>query len=398
MKVQDTEIEYTQKLNKVISKLIRFLDQNDFKGWEPYDVLNNRLKSFFKAPIFRVLITQVFRLSPIFIHPLLKEKRLYAKAVALFAHSFLILYEITKSRKYRDRAIYFLDWLDEHRSLQSRNFSLGSQYDLNLKTYESSSDTPSPFITALAVEAFISAYKILGQKRYLEIAESGIRYFLDELPQIQVKNDQSYFIYHPNNSRFIPNLPAIISGTLARFYSISGDITILNTVVKNLKYVVQWQRSNGSWFYNPNTKYVDNFHTGFILEALAKFEYYTKDIQFKSAFSKGLSYYIKNLFKSNGIPIHIKLSGIPQNADSLFTKIDLRDFAQTIILFNFLNEKKLHYIRQHYDLFNWSSCYFKSKKGYFYYQQLPIYIIKGPFITMQAWMLYALVKMLKQFR
>ncbi|MCI0493620.1 hypothetical protein L0Z72_01325, partial [candidate division KSB1 bacterium] len=46
-------------------------------------------------------------------------------------------------------------------------------------------------------------------------------------------------------------------------------------------------------------------------------------------------------------------------------------------------------------LLDWSIEKFQSKEGYFYYQQLPLYTIKGPFLRMQAWMLYGLSQVLK---
>jgi len=389
---------FDKKFNDAIIKLIHFLEKNDFQGWEPYDILSDRWMLIIKPRLFRVLITQIFRLSPIFVHPHFKEKKYYTKAVALLAHAFLILYEISKNIKYRDQAIFFLDWLEKHRSLLTKNFSLGSQYQLNMKNYDSSTNTPSPFITALAIEAFISAFEILGDDHYLEVATSGIRFFLDELPQIQISFNQSYFIYHPNNLKFIPNLAAKICGTMARFYSISGDKTILKTIMNNLRYVIHWQRDDGSWYYSPDTKYSDNFHTGFILEALAKFEYYVQDHQFNSAFLKGLSYYVNNFFSSRGRPNHKKLSGLPRNADSLLTKVDIRDCAQGIVLFSFLLQQNKNQSAFALNLAKWSIDHFQAKQGYFYYQQLPLYTIKRPFISMQAWMLFGLSKMLKAMR
>ena len=49
-------------------------------------------------------------------------------------------------------------------------------------------------------------------------------------------------------------------------------------------------------------------------------------------------------------------------------------------------------------LLDWSIEKFQSREGYFYYQKVPLYTIKGPFIRMQAWMLYGLSKMFKVFK
>ena len=244
----------------------------------------------------------------------------------------------------------------------------------------------------------MSAYEILNNEDYLDIAASGIRFFEHELPQIQVDSNSCYFVYHPNNLKFIPNLPSRISGTMAHFYSVTSDKTILPTIVNNLRYVVNWQRDNGSWHYSPEHNYSDNFHTGFILEALAKFEYYLQDDQFNSVFLKGLFFYKNNFFSKNGCPNHKIVTGIPSNADALFTQIDVRDCAQALVLFGFLSHQDRYQSDIAIDIANWSIDHFRSKKGFFYYQELPMYKIKSPFISMQAWMLLGLCSLLRTIK
>ncbi len=339
-------------------------------------------------------MTQALRISPIFMQGRIQPGRHYANAVALLAQAFLVQFQLTGQGKFRDQAISFLDWLQQHRSSLSRNYSLGASYQVNLKDYAAQPETPAPFITAMAVEAFLTGYEILQDPRYLDLAHCGIRYFLEELPQIQVAPDQRYFVYHPNNHRFYPNLPAVVAGTLAHFCAISPDSTVLETVISNLRYVVRWQRPDGSWFYRPKARYCDNFHTGFILEALAKFELYLQDLRFREPLNRGLDYYQHRLFDGSMRPRHKKLYGFPTNADSLLTLLDLRDCAQGIILYSLLSRWQQRYFRFAVNLAEWTIDNFRAPEGYFFYQRLPFYTIKGPFISMQAWMLLALTKLL----
>lgn len=395
MKNYQAIIDSKNKIENTIDNLIFYLKKDKFHGWEPYDFPKFKLTKLLNFHPVHVVLTQLFRLSPIFLHPYFKEKKLHSKAVTLFAQAFLILYELTNKQEHRERALFFLNWLKRHRSPQSKNFSVGNQYQLSMKTYGANEWTPSPLITCFAIEAFISAYEIFKEKCFLELAESGIKYFLEELPQKTVTHDQWYFIYHPNSNQFIPNLPAVISGNLARFYAITKDQQLLTVIKNNLNYVVKFQREDGSWLYHPKSRYIDSFHTAFVLEALAKFQYYVGDNSFENALLKGLSYYEKSFFASNGRPIHKKLCGLPSNADSLLTQIDLRDCAMGFALFSFLLSHKKHLLDQALNLLNWSFDHFRSDEGYFYYQNVPIYTIKGPFLSMQAWMLYGLSKLQK---
>lgn len=382
-----------KKINDTISKLVSYLEQSNFQGWEPYDIPEFKCLKSLKLNRLRAIMTQFFRLSPFPLYSCFKAKRAHAKAVTLFARAFLTLYELIPEPGYYDKAVHFLNWLKNNRSLQSKNFSIGNQYQLSMKTYGAIPGTPAPLITSFAIEAFLSAYEISGHKSHLEMAESGLNYLLEELPLIKVDRDQWYFIYHPNHNQFIPNLPAVISGTLAHFYTLSKDPNLLTIIKNNFNCVIKSQQNDGSWLYHPRSGYSDSFHTAFILEALAKFQYYVRDDCYEAAFVKGLSFYEQTFFKPNGCPRHKKLIGFPENADSLLTQIDLRDCGMGLALFSFLNDQRKYPLSTAINLLNWTIDHFRSEQGYFYYQKLPLYTLKSSFLSMQGWMLFGLSRM-----
>ncbi|MBN1155740.1 hypothetical protein JXB12_12550 [candidate division KSB1 bacterium] len=386
--------ENNDQVLQTIDSLLDYLEKSNYKGHEAYDVLTPSLTRRIHPAILGALLTQLIRISPFPLQKLYKEPKQYSKAMSLIAHSCLMLYKILGDPQYREKAIYCLEWLIENKSAQSRHFSLGSGYNLSMKSYDSSADTPSPLITALAVEAMITAHQILGNDRYLQFAESGIRYFLEELAIIQVDSNLSYFTYHPNNPHFIPNLPALLCGTIARYNAMKPDPRVDEIISNNLRYVVKHQSSNGSWPYEPGAPYIDSFHTGFILEGLAKYQFYMRNTEFNQSLGKGLAFYLKTFFKSNGRPVHKILTGTPANADSLLTKLDLRDCAQALVLFNVLVKLMNFPMTTSWNLYDWCVKNFKSDAGYFYYQATPLYKIRGPFIAMQAWMLFGLVNLL----
>jgi hypothetical protein len=73
---------------------------------------------------------------------------------------------------------------------------------------------------------------------------------------------------------------------------------------RNLNFVLESQNANGSWYYSTDNQrdFVDHFHTCFVLKALAKIERLTGNPDCKSAIDRGVSYYTKNLFDSEGLP------------------------------------------------------------------------------------------------
>jgi hypothetical protein len=74
---------------------------------------------------------------------------------------------------------------------------------------------------------------------------------------------------------------------------------------RNLNFVLASQNQNGSWFYamDGTRDFVDHFHTCFVLKALAKIEQLTGSGECRSAIERGVSYYVKNLFDANGLPM-----------------------------------------------------------------------------------------------
>ena len=388
-------IESETKIDAAITELLAYLETNSFQGWEPYDIPKWNWLNSPANHALRVMITQLYRLSPISLHPYFEQKKIHAKAATLLARAFLTLYEMTAERQHYEQALFFLNWIKEHRSETSKNFSIGNQYQLAMKSYDAQPGTPAPLLTCLAIEAFISAYEILNDRNFLELAASGIRYFLEELPLIKMTDDQWYFIYHPNNRQFIPNMPAVISGTLSHYYAITNEPELLPVIKNNLNCIVKSQRSDGAWLYHPGSRYSDNFHTAFILNALAGVRHHLGDRRFESAFEKGLAYYTRTFFSFRGRPIHKKIFGLPTNADSFLTRIDLRDCAMGLVFFSFLITHHQYPLALPLNLLNWTMDHFRSEQGFFHYQKIPFYTIKGPFLSMQAWMLYALSQLKK---
>lgn len=379
-----------QKIDVALTGLLNYLEAERFQGWEPYEVPELRLLSDCRWHWLRVAWTQLFRISPFYLHAHLTKAKIHAKAAALFAQAFLMLYKISGNHSFREKARFFLQWLVDHRSNSSQNFSIGNVYQLSMKSYGANPGSPAPLITCLAIDAFLSAYEIIGEASYLKLAKSGIAYFLEELPLVKKSPTEWYFVYHPNHLQFIPNIPAVISGTMAHAYARMPEASWLPVMRNNLQCVVQAQQADGSWRYHPHARYTDSFHTAFILEALAKFRHFVDSSAYNEAFQKGLQFYLNTFFTNNGHPRHKKWHGVPSNIDSLLTQIDLRDCAMALILFSRLLAQQQLALSWPLQLMLWTMNHFRADRGFFYYQKIPLATLRGPYLSMQAWMLNAL--------
>jgi hypothetical protein len=64
------------------------------------------------------------------------------------------------------------------------------------------------------------------------------------------------------------------------------------------------QRADGSWWYGEaeDLRWVDSFHTGYVLDSLWWYMVSTGDRQHRSAFQRGARFFVENFFLSDGTP------------------------------------------------------------------------------------------------
>ena len=73
---------------------------------------------------------------------------------------------------------------------------------------------------------------------------------------------------------------------------------------RNVNFVLETQNADGSWFYAVDgvRDFVDHYHTCFVMKALAKIHTLTGHAGCLEALSRGVNYYLDNLFSEDGLP------------------------------------------------------------------------------------------------
>ena len=71
-----------------------------------------------------------------------------------------------------------------------------------------------------------------------------------------------------------------------------------------MNFVLENQNSDGSWYYAMDgvRDFIDHFHTCFVLKALAKIRVLTGYEGCDDALTRGVEYYLRNLFDEDGLP------------------------------------------------------------------------------------------------
>ena len=354
-----------------------YCEAEHFKGWDPYDGLNSKLfraLPFLKnSALCRLAMIQGFKRSPINFRKIAMVPKEYnAKGIGLFLQGYCNLYKAVCANQQLQDAFgtqaQLMDKINELAelliSLQSKGYSgacWGYNFDWQARRlFLFPKYTPTVVATCFCATALMDAYEVTGNKRYLDIALSSADFVVKDLHRTEFK-DGFLFSYSPlqgNDTVF--NASLLGSKLLACCYHYTGDEEFKSLAEASVKACCEAQSEDGSWVYGmlPVQSWIDNFHTGYNLDALAAYEEMTGDTTYHSNIEKGFEFYIKNFFEPDGCPKYYHDSKYP---------IDIHCPGQLFVTLERLHKfDECRLLAE--NVLNWTVGHMQDKKGYFYYQ------------------------------
>ena len=357
------------------SKLKDYCEKENFKGWDPYDGLNSKV--FQSLPLIRdwdlarLGWIQTFKRNPVNLRKLfLVPKEYNAKGIGLILTAYCNVYDYQLSSGKEtcfsnDLLIIKIHFLaDLLLSMQSKGYSgscWGYNFDWQAKRqFFFPKNTPSVVVTAFCCSALFKVYEITKEKKYLESALSSAGFILNDLKRTS-KGNGFLFSYSPlNGNNTVFNASLLGSSLLSKCYHYTIDKTFKNAAGRSVEACVASQNSDGSWYYGdtPGQHWIDSFHTGYNLENLAIYQYFTDDRSFSSAIEMGLDFYLKNFFMDDGMPKYYHNKTYP---------IDIHCPAQLFVTLNVLERFEQNKLLAD-KVMEWTVNNMQDKDGYFYYQ------------------------------
>lgn len=374
---------------KSLNKLDVWVEENGWDGYDPYDIRGTKIFLFLQRNKYTNFGSS-FLLNR---HPMVfrgffrVKKRVNAKAMALFARAYLNLYRKTREENWLKKALVCLNWLLENPSRGYSVFCWGYPFDWQSRVFIPKG-TPSGVVTSVAAHAFLDAYEVLGEERYLRVAKGCCDFILNSLNMDEVGNDEVCFSYTPIDDFHVHNANLFSASVLLRGYVRFKEDKYKELGIRALNFTVNRQNEDGSWYYwAPPDKLrynIDNYHTGFVLECLNVCRRVLgREFKYGGELRKGLEFYADNLFLDNGTP--------KMNHDRVYP-IDVHSCAQGIITFCELADFEPKYLNMAEEVARWTISNMQDKEGYFYYRiykngkkDKTAYIRWG-----EAWMLRAL--------
>jgi hypothetical protein len=155
---------------------------------------------------------------------------------------------------------------------------------------------------------------------------------------------------------------------------------------------VSKQTDYGAWFYAdpPSASHIthDNYHTGFILDAIQQYGLSAGSDEFASAYQRGIEYYEQKLFEPDGAARFMN--------DRLYP-IDIHGCAQGIITFSLQQRHAGTGAATSARILDWTLAnMWNPKTGWFYYQRRRGYRTRIRELRWcQGWMSWALASYLE---
>jgi rhamnogalacturonyl hydrolase YesR len=361
-------------LEQSIRKVEKWVEDHDYKGYEPFDGLSSYLRPLaFRNLFLERVLQQLGRQNPINLRPLLGVKPLEStKGQWYMACGYLNMFKLSGDNTYMERAFRCLAWLDDNKAPKYANHSWGNHFEYVSRGGRIPKYEPTIVWTSLIGQAFLDAYEVFGKRRHLEIIDS-IRTWILSLPKERTGRGTclSYVAYEQSS---IHNSNMLGAAFLAGAARLKGDKVGLDEAREAMEYSCSRQLENGAWYYGEDPKYhwVDNFHTGYNLDSLKRYVNATSEDQHKEKLLTGYRFFRNHFFEDGGRPKYYHNRAYP---------IDIQCASQAIETLTEFSDLDSEALPLACKVAAWTIDNMQDHDGHFYYRIYPSGIkAKAPMI------------------
>ena len=310
--MRDTLVE---SVESALSRFTRWLDG--------YGETSHDHQSFFAGPVGRrakALYYRRPRLGTLAVAPMVlceafapAARRLFSKpqrfpiADAHYAGGFAVLAEVLGSERHYQKAVHFLDVLQQTRCPGYDDHGWGYPFHWETRTGTLRAGTPLITTVPYVYEAFSQVHRIDGDPRWRAIMRSIAEHAFTRYRDRETAPGAATCAYTPaaDDAGGVVNASAYRAFLLTTAAQDFSQERYRHAANRNLSFVLAAQQPDGSWPYaiDGERDFVDHFHTCFVLKALAKIETLTGSSACTKAIERGVDYYVRMLFDARGLPV-----------------------------------------------------------------------------------------------
>ncbi len=381
----------SELISNATLELQEYIESQQYRGFDPYDALKSPLfhLPFFKSnSIIRFLAQQFVKRFPFSLRSVLFIKKGYnpvTLGLCIQAYTNCLFVFPSEKKKYEEKINYLVDELEKLIPSGFSGACWGYDFDWQSRYAKISGYQPTVVATGIVANALFHAFHATGNKKARELCVSASEFILKDLHRIYDQENKNFcFSYSPFDHEVVFNASMKAARTLSQVYSLTKDERLKSEAQKAVTFVVNCQQKNGSWMYSQSSSggWIDNYHTGYILDCLDEYIRHTGDSTYATELRKGYEFYKKNFFQDDVVPKFYDKETYP---------VDCTAAAQSLLtLTRFNNSISAGKVAE------WTIENMQSKRGYFYFRKFKSYTIKTSFMRWSnAWMFLGLTEVLR---
>lgn len=372
-----------------LAELRSFIEAEQFKGYDPYDILSSPLPFFILGKWGQSILVQIQKRNPLNIRPILGiRKEINPKAAGLLLSAYSILARKNGDGSAKAQANRLFDWIIHDTSpgfsgpCWGYNFTWASPEKVLPRRH------PSLVVTAFVMKGLLEYHRATGSAEALKTVREACRYILNDLPITET--DQGICFSYTNLKRdCCYNANMLAAEVLAKTFSLTGETRLLEVARKAVAFTLAYQKEDGRWNYSVDLasgkerEQVD-FHQGFMLESLYEYQKHSGDASaaVTRAIGIGADYYLRRQFDPSGRA----LWRLPKKYPT-----DIHHQAQGIITFSLLRELDPEFGPMARRIADWTILNMRNRRGDFQYRKNRLYRNRISYMRWgQAWMFLAL--------
>jgi len=353
-----------------IRRLSDWLEKNDYQAYDTFDGLSSKLLRplTFNNKFLQIALQQGVRRFPVNLRPLIGIAKSHStKGMGFLARGFIRLHQATGDAVWRDKAAYCLGWLIDNQARGYTGASWANHFDYQSRSSYVPKGLPSVVWTSLIGHAFLDAHEAFGEDRYLEIAVGACEHIMHDLSPMPV-GDSLCIRYFPGQSVRVHNANSLGAALLARTYAYTRKDSYRLVAQKAIQYTTSHQLPDSSWYYGEASAlhWVDNFHTGYVLDS---FKYYAEgsgDSRFDKNLMAGYRYWKSTFFLPDGTPRYYNHKTLP---------LDIQCCSQAIDTLVFFHDRDPEALELAFKVAQWTIRHMQDRSGYFYYRRYSSWVV-----------------------
>ena len=322
-----------EEASSLAERLVRWGAGRKWSGTDPYEGLNASRRAL--APLKRTtfgrrLLIQAVKRSPLDPRPILGIRPRANSASVAWMVSAVARNGFLAEPEAESLLRSSLSRLTQLRLADAEEPCWGYPFDVQTRVFFYSRHQPNTIATAFAAHALLDAGSALGDESLLETARGAGRFFLRRVPQTEAPGG-AYFGYLPGDRTPIHNSNLLVASLLARLSTSGFDEDGFGAAARAaVSYSCARQRDDGSWPYGErrDLSWVDNFHTGYVLDALRTCtDAGVGGAEAEQAWSRGIDHYRRAFFLPDGTPKYYPRRAFPIDSQSVAQGIQTLSIA-----------------------------------------------------------------------